>query len=561
MRTKFVVVLLLVAAAIGAAPWVDGYLLKQNYYNTVAIMNQDSDLKAKIIDYQQGYLTSYAKIQFEATGNNMDHASPLELGMLKTALAGIVIEQRFSHGPFFMDPIKQEWRMGLGAIKTVVNVDILKQFLGNQVQNGLFQVNTVVGFGGDYLSQIQAPPISTEIPQVFKLSWGGLTGTVRFSFAKDHISEMRSDLSIGAFQMTGPQNQSINIAAYTMHSDLKFLSKNLWDGSYVIMAPSAKIVYAQDESVSIEGLNAQSSFGLGENPDLYNVQFNLDMNKLAMPEMTVNPFSIKTSAMSLDANVLSQIIKESSTLNNQNQMLFARLITASTVLSIAVNLNTPFGHFIANGQVNWKPNALPTRPEEVFSKSSAKADLRVSVGLVNQILEIIDTKAAATAQNQTANAPAAPQPSATQIFSSKLDELVAQQKITQQIDDQLTSLQKVGISQDVYSSTIDNLVTNNQISPDVADTLKAIYIQANQQAAMPVPSTPAQTSSASTTKPSDEARQQIANNIKLGYIIEQNGEYIVSITEDQGVVKINGKEYQVQPPSLNAEPAEPQQAS
>jgi uncharacterized protein YdgA (DUF945 family) len=549
-----------IIALLAAAPWIDGVLYKRDFFNTVAIINADSPVKIKVLEYRLGWFSSDAKVQIESIKpGQLGSMQPMQAQALESALKYMVFNEHIVHGPLVHNPATNRWTPALALIDNSIHIDTVERMLGNPNPKGVLSAQTLVGFGGDYVSYVQSMSIVSDIPNVGKISWSGLKGTVTTGFSSNHVSLVKSDLIFGALQLDSPDKFSLKTVDYSLKSEMTRQGNGLWNGQQVFGAPLFSISTADNENFQVEGVNLTHDFGMSPSK-FYDVKVNYSIQNLSLPNISISPINLKLAFMSLDPNIMKQMMSSPQLTEDQQMALVPRLITANSVVNGNLGFQTTAGRFAGDLDVRWPANMLPTSPEKLYSNANVKMNARISIAMFNQFMDLMDQEYkkkqgpdVAPASSMAADTTATDSAN-SQSDTAQLDALVEQGKIKRDVADQLAQLQDAQLSPEIYSATLDNLVVRKEIPADVAASLKATYMKP-KVVAVNKPK-PAQTA----PLPSVAIKQQLQNQIKQGYVIQENDDYVIAVTVDQGVTKVNGKVFQPGQMEAGMPEAQPQSA-
>lgn len=500
-----------VLVAVAMVPWIDGLMFKGSYLRYLSILNKDRAVKAELVEYNTGWLSSTAKLVVA------NPASP--------RAAAATITQKIIHGPFFHHSRTEEWTFGFAEIDSTIQFNLLDQLLGNQWP--LLQINSVVNFFGGFKNQIQAPPVTLNVPMVGKITWAGMQGLIDLDFSSQHLEEVKSSIGAGGIQVEGGGGFLLSVAGYTDTNEQTRADNGMMVGQGNMQIPSIALTLPTSENIRIENITVNRSYTTA--PHIYNIEMKLRIGNLAFPGFAFAPVTFNAKQLGLNADVLSK------NMNLSLDDLFPKLITPNSALLLEMSAIATNGQLSANAEIRW-PTPLSSS-DMIYKNSNIKANFKISKTLVDQYFAWMDEHY--PVESSTPATVAMPAPPSANV--GELNNYVTEKKITQEIATRLAQLQKASLSSEVYNAAIDSLVKQKQIPQDLGDQLKASYITQedagnNDQTAM---------SQAQTVKslPSQSMRDQLASYIAAGYVIQQGEEYFVAINIQQGSVMVNGKPY------------------
>lgn len=575
LKYSLVLVLLLVILA-GIAPWADGFLFKRTYLALLTSAQTDlqGSLNIKVLEYKQGWLTSSVKIYVEPVLNRTRFSNPSKaVSQLRRAPVGFTIDQDIMHGPIVFDRTNNEWGIAQAVMKGYVHApDVYEaSLLGSKKNEGLVQINTLVNFQDDFISQIDMPVITIQ-DRSGKFSWQGIKGTIDAATSQGQVNAVKTDLKIGAISAEGVRG-TFNTKEGTYQYDVTRQPVGLWNGTVNFSAPEMIFNYLNKENINqsskLTGLAMSSVFGV--NSASYSSSMQISMKQLQLPTYSISPASFKCSVNNLDAKGLAALVNMTKTLNTQQQMsremmdqlnvLLPGLLTPTTSINADLAITTPTGRAIATSKVFWPANPVPHTLQEMAMKVQVEGNIRISVALVNEFIDIIAKqqqeknnrlKALTSSTSGPAENLTTISPQTVDAFEKQIDTLTQQGQVTAFASVQLKDIGKMRLPVEAYTANIDRFVTMKEIKPEAAAQLKTV-LQADKSSAVPVASQAAQQAveqPAPEQTPADQMKNQINELIKLGYIVQEKDDYVIAFSYQEGVTKANGV---VVKPSMQSE--------
>lgn len=453
-RISFIIVLLILVAIV-ITPLIDGMLFKSNYYHFIQALETDKRVKISILEYHEGWMSSDAKLSIMPTVDLMPglpNSTPTGSYITPT----IILDQHIVHGPFVRDPFTHGYALGLASINSNMHLPATVEavLLGNQAnQNGVISINGLATLGGDYLNQINTPVFNINVPSVGSIVWQGLNGYMNFHMEDKHIQNIKSDMTIGAINAHSVVGSFITENA-NVKSDMTLDKTGLWNGSYAFTAPNIS-VSSENDIYSVKNVSFTTQFGVTAT-NLYATKLQILLDQLSSPQFSINQQShINLSIENLNAdalvNVITQARQDQSMTPEQTQKfeaLLPTLISTTTLIKHDTAINTSWGRLIESSQASW-PVAVKTI-DDLMKNVSAKADVRISISLVNKLIEIAAQQETPGAQRATTpnSSPtsetqqsAAPVPvSPADTMKQELADLIKKGFITQDKDDYVTSI-------------------------------------------------------------------------------------------------------------------------
>lgn len=558
------VLILIIIIAIALIPFIDGYLFKQQFMDLIAKANQRSPVKAvfTVAEYHLGWFSSDAKVIVR---------SPQVSVPTQTTFPGaiaITMQEHISHGPFVTDPVTGKSTYARASISTQVFLpEPLNSMLFGQAQTPILQINSLAKSDDSFLSQIYTPPLNAKAADGSSVSFQGITGTSDVKTANNIITSMDSNVNIGTVSISSLNPQgSASMQPIAIAYNVKRNSVNLWDGNYSFDMPGVSFNSADLGNYSLKDFKITDAFGIESN-QFYNNQMHLSLGNLITPDITVNSGDIMLKIDKLNAQGLANFLTWAYTIqttpsgNTQLQMsqyndYLVHVFTPTTALSEAATVTTGFGNFSSTGQMTWHGDLKTV--DDIKNNAEFKVDLRVSISLVNKLIELtspaadLEGQSAVETTAQTANTP----PTDLDGLQKQIDAWATQNLITTSVGIQLKDIVKSKVASDVFAANVDQFVLRKDVPSTLASQLKVEYTSIVDKGKKPVPGKPGMPPVAAPqpvvvqaappappAQPTSQAamkKQQIQDFLKQGYIKQDNDDYVTTITRENGVIKING---------------------
>jgi uncharacterized protein YdgA (DUF945 family) len=491
---RFGLFLLLIIIVLALAPLITGILFKRSY---IAFLQANSHGIVQIQQYSLGWLSSDATIYYPISTSPQDPASKTP------APTGVTLIQHIVHGPYLLNPWTGVHDIAQAAIQTTMHLDAkTERFLLGPSMEGVMQINTLVSFLNNYSSQIQSPVYNIKLPSAGKISWQGISGTEDTEISGTHIKHVVSDIRLGALDA---ENNGYTFSMQPISVSLDIACSNsssLCSGTQKTSLPQLLGVNPEGQSVKISGISFEASSTLSGND--YGSTFVLNLNNLNTPDYTATSSTLKLAYENLNATEMSNLMEklkanqtEYSDMHSRQLAMaadinagVAKLITAKTVLTHSLRLNTSAGNLVSSGKMYWPPNTpLPTSSLEVALKSNAEFNIRASVSLVTQILKSIDERNAQEEAQAIANAPqhetqVAPVTAVADYestlpefisYQSQVNTMATQKLITPQQQAALIDAAKARMAPVEFSNLVYGWYKAKQIAAPPAKQLEAIY--------------------------------------------------------------------------------------
>lgn len=561
---------------IAIMPLFVGIAFKHQYFDFISAISQNNKIKITVLAYKRGWFHSTATIQITPVFSNSSTIaerapilSPEEILTLTT----VRLDQSISHGPIVMDKIHGHPTFAMAGIENIVHSKDIEQVLNkNSKTNGLLLMHSIFNFSGDVFNHLVIPPLEYTDQQLGALKWQGLTLDLFFHMNhQKKINKVSTGLIIGALTAKSEIFKfNFNMQPITAQSRTERQSLGLWTGESDATMPSLII----NDGFTLDTLICKTKATLAAN-NLYRFSSELSLNKLLLPNESIQSISalnFKIDFNGLNANEILNAIQKINALENsgtprdelekQYLQTLVHVITPSTSINITGTSDTSLGKFDMKASVYWPASVpAPTTPDDVYANTSAKIDIRMAMPLAQELVKIAANNLAETsARNVSVPATTSPTIAVTthpadaakNAFSQKIADLLRAGKISLPVSLQIMGWWDQQIPADIFASNIKQF----GLAPDAENNLVQTYIQLKKSA--PVASATSQTGSVSmppTQQQKDQMQQLLAGNIlqtidqwlTKGYLTQDGNDYVIEITREAGVIKLNGKDL---PPDL-----------
>lgn len=522
-------------------PWMVGQKFKTHYYNFISALQTDKRIQAKVLEYHEGWFSSDAKLSISPVAAVASPNSP------QPAYASqVILEQHIYHGPFIHDTQKTKWVVGLALIESKVHLpsEMEALLLGNNPDSrGVVEVHTLATFNQNYQTEIKTPVFNVQIPNKGEFDWQGLNGYINFHVQGKHLTHIVTELDVGALSAR-TNTGSLKTKNVLMNYDMTPDPTGLWTGKSSFAAPEV-IVVNKSGSFTLQNINFTDVFNVNAGK-MYTSVLQFSLSQMIIPNFSINQSSLNLSFENLNAPELANFIKKAGDLQNHKEKITADqfqeflalippVIAPATVVKQDLTINTSNGRILTNGQANW-PTTVKTM-DDVVKGVKANLNLRVSISLVNQVIDLIAAEAPTTPVVPPTAAPAQP---TEQGLLKAIDDWAKANKVDLSIGIQLKDLVQTHLSIADFSRNVDRFVTLKELTPELASQIKTQYadITTVKTATVPPPPPiePVQIS------PANQVKQQLAQLVSQGFVKQDNADYVTMLTFEQGVLKANGLE-------------------
>ncbi len=523
-------------------PLVDGFWFKRHYFRLIENINQSEDrFNITIENYHLGWFRSDAVIKIQ----NKLASSQIP--------SHIKIEQTITHGPLVRDKIENKIVLAMASIQNTLHLTdyIEKAILGKEASKGVLQINTLVYFNGEYMTKLNTPPFTFSFIPKNYFTWQGLSGSLYFKVGNNMIQKARTEITIGGFSAESeffdkfPEMQ-IATDPIIIQSDSTLEPIGLWTSHSEISIPRIVIQSKSAIVTLINNLTIAYTTNVDTN-GMYHLSQKMNLAKLDIPKWffaQIAPASFSLSANQFNAQALAELttysrsddVKKLSPEQKKQtySALIAKTITPASQVNADLTLSTSSGIFLINGQLYW-PNQipLPQSMNSIYKNVSMRITARMAASLINQlIIEYLlppESRNAAIAPPTTTPRPQIG-PTPKEIFNRKLAELVQQGELPTTIAMQLIGIRDQNLSEDEFNTQVKNFRLSPNASTIITDAYKEQKTQEITMQTKEQPST------------SIDPKQTIINQwLEKGYIVQSGSDYLMEITSENGILKVNGK--------------------
>ncbi|MDB6096790.1 MAG: putative rane protein YdgA-like protein [Francisellaceae bacterium] len=287
---KIVLLIAIMVVLIGLMMAGSSYLLKQKYYEFIEKINQTDNLKAEVIAYNLGFLSSNATMKLEF-GNSTANV--------------IFIKEKLQSGPFIFDienPIAniKDIQLKLGRVEHFIQANnndllMLKMLFGEELPE--LKMTSVIDFNGTSNHFLNVDSKSENLKNLSAI----INLNNKYDICNTYLN---SDLlNVGSYEASG----EIRNLSYKAHfqKDLK----GRWLGNYKLLTDSFDFYTKKQKVFGIKGFETSSTVNVGAN-DLLLLEENLSIDKYFMYTLgEYGPLNLNLTLNNLDAQALNHLSK------------------------------------------------------------------------------------------------------------------------------------------------------------------------------------------------------------------------------------------------------------
>lgn len=380
----FISVLLLIIIVILLLPWIDGVIFKQNYLNFLANLSRESQTEIKVVQYRLGWIQSHARLSVTIKNGLNDQKPPIVF----------LVEQDIFHGPIVYDRAQQKYRIAEAVIQSRFHYDKLDNF-NLPISLPQLKVQTLATFSNGYDNFFEVAPYHFQIPTVMSLDWQGLASNIFLQTESNHLSGINTDFNLHTLTASAA-SVSMTLQSIIIKSHLLLPQDGIWQGEDTFTIPGFTLNYG-DKAYVLSEYKIHSTYG-NNALNHYGAEMQMSLQRLTLPEITINPSQFNFSLKNLNTKILKQMMAVLNTPENQAtqemaqyHQLLPQLIMQNTSFNSDLKLSTSKGDANAQVKITWPPNApLPTTFIEVAHHLDGKLNARISIAFLNYIIQQLD---------------------------------------------------------------------------------------------------------------------------------------------------------------------------
>lgn len=379
--------------ALAAAPWIDGEFFKRKFLHVADIINQENRVKIEVLDYQQGWLNSSAKLRVTLIENGV--TAPYRVATQKKSQpVTFIVEQDISHGPLIYDPLSQRFGVGYANIHSLVHAP-------QELAAAMIETSTLAQFNGDWLGEIRMPKMVANSP-LMNMEWDGLNGDYKLVVIQDDLRNLKINLHVGTITVNfGAQNNYVKqlwIEPISYTNDTARTRNGLWSGNANLATQAIRIKKFDGSLISVEGLTLSTSYGIS-GATFYNTAmiFNLYNLKLMHPLIpNTKLLHLKISASNFNAEGLNEYIQffKSSTTEAINNMsmetietLLAHTVMKNSSITGEGKADTDIGMIELRSLTEWDSTAeQPDTLAEILNTANTRIYVKASPQITKKII-------------------------------------------------------------------------------------------------------------------------------------------------------------------------------
>lgn len=374
-----------------------GVLTERTIKKNVEVINQSNGLFAQIEQYDRGWFTSDAKVKWRL--HIPERVVSGEDGKSQTVAAQdyeTVMPIKIYHGPFIYADNKP--RFGMGYAKTVFS---LPEQYNQQFDEAFSKESTKPQLDMSiFVNYMAQSTLDLSLPS-FKLiskdgtghfDWKGMESSTQMSA---NMGKVNGNIVIDGMTIT-KDDTNVNLAKVTSDFNLHKTHSGLYLGDASFSLPAFDVTVKGKKMFEISSLDASSDSDIKEK--LFNTHFNVALKTIIANGQTYGPGEIQIALRNLDADVLADINKQASAMQNgtdaerQAAMMallpeLPKLFSKGAEFEISkLSIKIPEGLIEGNLLVSL-PKGDNANPFELIQKIQGNAKLRMPKVIVKQLVQ------------------------------------------------------------------------------------------------------------------------------------------------------------------------------
>ncbi len=192
MKKRLLLVLSSISLVIGCSYYITGKYIQQNYYETVAKLNNQSNVKVNLVSYKRGLLNSDVKLELQLAANDPENSRLVSL------------QQRIKHGPIMITdtPKGAGIKILAGQIKTTFSGTLQDHIVQYTGQVNPVVLTTTIDFSKQAVTWLKVAGIDQKSPTDFHVAWDTIIGEWRHDLA---FTNYIGDINIPSISLDSPQ--------------------------------------------------------------------------------------------------------------------------------------------------------------------------------------------------------------------------------------------------------------------------------------------------------------------------------------------------------------------
>lgn len=409
---------------LAAIPWIDGVLVKKNYLHIMHHINEERTLKIDLLEYDQGWFTSYAKLNVTVVNGAFFSLAQDTTAPPRPLPISFVIDEYIGHGPIIYNRLKKQIQFGYAKILSNVRLsDSLEEALLGSIQKKLvFQIDTLFTFMNRWRSQLHIPKMMIESPTFGKIIWNGLDGDSSIRINKEGIRHIKLQLQIGRLLLKsyGPKRLFNDLMIDPMkYKYSASIVSGVWTGESSLYTPQLIAEMTNGLRLIAKPFVLNTMFGFG-NQIFYNTNVVVNIQKLITSSKDFplfSPLYLKLSANNFSVEKLNDYLnllkskqqnQQTTTINFDTlESLLVSFAVPGSFFESEMSMNTSLGTLNLNSKTTWDPSEQ-TKIAEIIKGLHTTVYVKASIPMATKLAELYGDKLIATVPMSEPDKPKTP---------------------------------------------------------------------------------------------------------------------------------------------------------
>lgn len=553
-RRVMLVSIILIATILIAAPPIIGLVFQNAVDMKMSFLGLQKKADVKVISYHRGWFSSdvVSSIKF------MDADVRAVLQQLGVASENIpeplelVFVQHIQHGPVFYVKKKALTWFGLIAIdrKLQVAPNQEKLFAKFGITDSLVRIDqTLLSLTGKCLTHINIGNYYFTFPNGIRAGFSSLQSNVWLS---SFAPRVKGDVTVNTLTLDD-EAMSVLLPYGNIQFDLQKDRQGLWIGSQSL---SLSEIVARDEDSQLFALNDIQINGLtDESAGLIDVRKKVSLKKMQLDSQQLGPFYLQVSINRLNAQAIANVIEAYQEISQQGELYESQLhqkmldllpdviAPGASIQLDKLNVTTPSGQLQLSGKVAWprKNFSQDNSVTDLVQAAAVQASVRLSTQLANDIIMLM------AKMSYLYQIP----PEEREVLMDVQDEVrflkqqnqavirtfVVSGQLSKEDGAYLLAMIRQNVSLEDFASEVKKLFLTRRIPREQTYLLDWQYSALNDQATI---------LQARLQRFQDAVAEQIHAQldafVKLGYIVQEQGDYVLRMKRENGVMQLGGRE-------------------
>jgi len=169
LKKRFLLVLASITLVIGCSYFLTGKVIQKNYYETIAKINTQPNIKVNLLNYKRGLIHSSAELEVAVGADN------------PATTQIIPLQQVITHGPIIAMHTPNGYRVKIlaGQIRSSLGVDMQQMLQTATKSEHPLTITTIVDFSDQATTWLNLTAIDQTTETEFHVQWDAITGEIK----------------------------------------------------------------------------------------------------------------------------------------------------------------------------------------------------------------------------------------------------------------------------------------------------------------------------------------------------------------------------------------------